>query len=214
MLTALKSQIHAGLVQLQHDTSDSQLTQLAQYLLMLEKWNKAYNLTALKTASQMVSRHLLDSLTLLDYVHGPRIIDVGTGGGLPGIPLAIMHPEIQFTLLDANGKKTRFLQQAIYQLQLSNVSIIHSRVEQYTPDPLFNQVVTRAYAHLNDILKTCQHLIIPGSGNIIAQKSCNIHDEADQIKNKNWHIAHHTLKVPGLDWPTKVLILSGTNHMS
>lgn len=208
MLTAIKARINHGLHQLGYEASDVQLTQLAEYLLMLEKWNKAYNLTAIRSASEMVTRHLLDSLTLLKYVHGQRVIDVGTGGGLPGIPLAIMQPDIQFTLLDANGKKTRFLQQVVYHLQLDNVIVIQSRVEQYAPDPLFDQVVTRAYANLNDIINTCQHLILPGVGNIIAQKSSNICDETDQISNKNWQVTPHTIQVPGLDWPAKVLVLN------
>lgn len=207
MLTPLKSQISSGLAQLNRSADTTQLTHLAQYLLKLEKWNKAYNLTAIKTAPEMVARHLLDSLTLLEYVHGPRVIDVGTGGGLPSIPLAIMRPDLQFTLLDANGKKTRFLQQVAYQLQLDNVNIIQSRVEQYTPNPLFHQVLTRAYASLNDIINTCQHLIIAKNGSIIAQKSDNIYDELDQIKDKSWQITSYTTQVPGLDWPAKVLIL-------
>ena len=214
MLTAIKAKINHGLQQLGYAASDVQLTQLAQYLLMLEKWNKAYNLTAIQSAPEMVARHLLDSLTLLPHVHGPQVIDVGTGGGLPGIPLAIMQPDIQFTLLDANGKKTRFLQQVIYQLQLDNVVVIQSRVEKYTPEALFNQVVTRAYANLNDIINTCQHLIMPTTGNIFAQKSSNICNEADQISNKNWQITPHTIQVPGLDWPAKVLVLSHANSLS
>jgi len=208
MLTSIKSQINIGVKALGYTANETQLVQFAQYLLMLEKWNKVYNLTAIKTASAMVVRHLLDSLTLLEYVTGPRIIDVGTGAGLPGIPLAIMRPDLHFTLLDTNGKKTRFLQQIVYQLALENVSIIQSRVEQYVTNLLFHQVVTRAYANLNNIINTCQHLILPNSGNIVAQKSNNIDSETDQIKDKNWQIISHVIQAPWLDCPVKVLILS------
>jgi len=208
MLTSIKHQINIGVKALGYSANETQSVQLAQYLLMLEKWNKIYNLTAIKTASAMVTHHLLDSLTLLEYVTGPRIIDVGTGAGLPGLPLAIMRPDLQFTLLDTNGKKTRFLQQVVYQLALDNVAIIQSRVEQYTTTPLFHQVVTRAYTNLNNIINTCQHLLLPNGGNIIAQKSNNICHELDQIKDKNWQIISHTIQAPGLDWSAKVLILS------
>ena len=126
---------------------------------LLEKWNKAYNLTAIRNKAAMIGLHLLDSLAVAPYIQGPRIIDIGTGAGLPGIPLAIYYPELQFTLLDSNAKKTRFVQQAILALGLKNVTVTHTRVEQYEPEQNFDTVITRAFASLPDILKLTSHLL-------------------------------------------------------
>ena len=132
--------------------SADQRAQLAGYLELLVKWNRVYNLTAIKDPKQMVTHHLLDSLSISPYLHGDRLIDVGTGAGLPGIPLAITHRHKQFVLLDSNVKKTRFCRQAAAELGLDNVEVVHSRVEDYRPERLFSSVISRAYTSLSGMI--------------------------------------------------------------
>lgn len=134
---------------------------LFHYLTLLNKWNKTYNLTAIRNPDEMVSKHLIDSLAIIPWVQGTRIIDVGTGAGLPGIPLAIAQPDKHFTLLDANGKKTRFLNEVKRQLALENVEIVHFRVESYHPHPGFDTVMSRAFTSLAQMIYWTNHLIAP-----------------------------------------------------
>ena len=122
---------------------------LLAYLELLQKWNKAYNLTAIRDPQDMVVLHLLDSLTVLPYLRGTAVLDVGTGAGLPGIPLAIANPDVAFTLLDTNGKKTRFIEYAVRQLCLANVRVEKSRIEEYAPPDKFTTIVSRAFSSLD-----------------------------------------------------------------
>ncbi len=128
-------ELSQGALELGVELSAQQHEQLLAYLALLIKWNKAYNLTAVRDPNEMVSRHLLDSLSVVPFVTeaGDNWLDVGSGGGMPGIPLAILFPERQFTLLDSNGKKTRFLTQVKLELKLANLQVIHSRVEEFVP---------------------------------------------------------------------------------
>lgn len=132
---------------------------LFQYLLLLNKWNAAYNLTAIRDLTEMVSKHVLDSLAILPWIQGQSIIDVGTGAGLPGIPLAIAQPQTHFVLLDSNGKKTRFLNEVKRQLDLKNLEVVQSRVENYHPAQGFDTVVSRAFSSLEQMIYWTQHLI-------------------------------------------------------
>jgi 16S rRNA (guanine527-N7)-methyltransferase len=132
---------------------------LLDYLLLLNKWNDAYNLTAVRDLESMVSKHVLDSLAVLPWLNGTNIIDVGTGAGLPGIPLAIARPDIQFTLLDSNGKKTRFLNEVKRQLSLKNLKIIQFRAENYHATPGFDTVISRAFSSLEQMIFWTKHLI-------------------------------------------------------
>jgi len=127
----LKSSLQSGLAALELSLNEIQQNQLLAYLSLLEKWNQAYNLSGIRDVSQMVNYHLLDSLAIASFIDGNIILDVGTGAGLPGIPLAISFPEKQFLLLDSNGKKTRFLFQVKTELGLDNVTIFHDRVENF-----------------------------------------------------------------------------------
>lgn len=138
--------------------SASQCQQLSQFLALLAKWNRVYNLTAIRDPDQMIGEHLLDSLSLTPYVSGPRVLDVGTGGGLPGIPLAILLPDVEFTLLDSNSKKTRFVQQAVIELNLNNVEVVCSRIETYQPDVLPHQITSRAFSRLCQFAEGVRHL--------------------------------------------------------
>lgn len=138
--------------------SDQQKQQLVAYVGLLDKWNKAYNLTSVRDPQQMLIRHILDSIVVEPYLQGERFIDVGTGPGLPGIPLAIVRPQAHFTLLDSLGKRVRFLRQVQHELGLSNVTPVQSRVENFPADPPFDGVISRAFASLNDMVSWCHHL--------------------------------------------------------
>ena len=149
----------SGLEALNLSIDEDKVGQLLGFIKLLEKWNKAYNLTAIRDREAMVRLHLLDSLAIVPFIEGKRVIDIGTGAGLPGIPLAIYLPDIEFVLLDSNAKKTRFVQQAIIDLKLGNVSVCHNRVEQYHPEKGFDTAITRAFAGLSDIVQLTAHLL-------------------------------------------------------
>ncbi|CAB0150874.1 Ribosomal RNA small subunit methyltransferase G [Pseudidiomarina piscicola] len=135
-----------------------QQQQLVRLVELLDKWNKAYNLTSVRDPKQMLSRHIVDSLVVLPFLSGHRFIDVGTGPGLPGLPLAIVQPEKEFVLLDSLGKRIRFIRQVCHELGLNNVNAVQSRVEDYQPATKFDGVISRAFASLSDMLNWCQHL--------------------------------------------------------
>jgi 16S rRNA (guanine527-N7)-methyltransferase len=170
---------------------------LEEYLALLERWNRAYNLTAVRDPARMVTRHLLDSLAVAPYLRGQRLIDVGTGAGLPGVPLAIAFPQLQFHLLDGNGKKTRFLFQVKTALGLDNMTIHHSRVESYHPDQLFDAVLSRAFASLADMVRCCRHLLA-SQGRFLALKGVYPEEELAGVEGLCDVCAVHPLEVPGL----------------
>ena len=148
----------SGAASLNLNLTDAHLEQLLNFIKLIEKWNKAYNLTAIKNREDMAMLHILDSLAIIPYLEGTRVVDIGTGAGLPGIPLAICLPDIHFTLLDSNAKKTRFVQQVVLELKLKNVEVIHNRVENVHPEQGYDAVLTRAFAGLTDIVKLTAHL--------------------------------------------------------
>ncbi|WP_163836316.1 16S rRNA (guanine(527)-N(7))-methyltransferase RsmG [Spartinivicinus ruber] len=161
--------------------TEAQLGQLTAYLTLLNKWNKAYNLTAVRDIQQMIPRHLLDSLSVVPHIVGNHILDVGTGPGLPGIPLAICFPDKQLTLLDSNGKKTRFLVQAKTALQLDNIQVVQKRVEQFQVDKPFDIIISRAFSALKDMVKWTQHLLAP-EGYLFAMKGVHPVEEIQQAE--------------------------------
>jgi 16S rRNA (guanine527-N7)-methyltransferase len=165
-----------GLTALNLPTDDEKVAKLLAFIALIEKWNKAYNLTAIRRRDEMVNLHLLDSVAILPHLEGKRIIDVGTGAGLPSIPLSIFCPEIEFQLLDSNAKKTRFVQQAILELKLPNVKVTHSRVEDFEPELPFDTVLTRAFASLPEIVELTQHLICE-NGTLLCMKGQTPDDE-------------------------------------
>lgn len=188
----------AGCAQLGVQLSTAQHALLNAYLDLLEKWNRSYNLTAVRSRPDMVTRHLLDSLTLLPYLQGRRIVDVGSGGGLPGVPLAIIDRQRDFHLLDSNSKKTRFLFQVKTQLGLDNIHVIADRAESHQPAQPYDCVVSRAFASLPDMVASCSHLLAPG-GLLLAMKGVAPTEEAAAIGSEAVHIELQPLQVPGLD---------------
>lgn len=185
---------------------------LLGYLALLIKWNKAYNLTAVRDPDEMVSRHLLDSLSVVPYVAeaGDNWLDVGSGGGMPGIPLAILFPERRFTLLDSNGKKTRFLTQVKLELHLSNMDVVHSRIEAFTPAQPFSGICSRAFSSLADFVGWTRHL---GNGETrwLAMKGLQPDDELQALPQDFRLERTHVLKVPGCQGQRHLLILRRTS---
>lgn len=186
--------------------SASARSSLLEYCDLLIKWNKTFNLTSIDDPEQIISRHLLDSLAILPYLPKGRVIDVGTGAGLPGVPLAIARPDQAFVLLDGNGKKTRFLVQAVGQLGLENVEIVNQRVERYRPGELFDVVASRAFSSLKLFLSSCDHLLSPG-GQFLAMKGRLPEDELQQIPQGFQLVSSVELQVPGLNAERHLLIL-------
>lgn len=193
----LRTRLEEGIRRLGLALPEGAVDALLAYLAMLVKWNQAYNLTAVRDPAEMVTRHLLDSLAVAPHMRGERIIDVGTGAGLPGIPLAIAFPERSFTLLDSNSKKTRFLIQARAELGLANVEVVHSRVEAYRPGQGFDCIMTRAYASIADILSSSGHLLSEG-GEFLAMKGAVPEQELAAMP-AGWRSQELiALQVPGL----------------
>nr|WP_219339901.1 16S rRNA (guanine(527)-N(7))-methyltransferase RsmG [Spartinivicinus marinus] len=191
--------------------TQSQLERLTAYLLLLNKWNKAYNLTAVRDIQQMIPRHLLDSLSVVPYIEGSHILDVGTGPGLPGIPLAICFPDKQFTLLDSNGKKTRFLVQAKSALQLDNIQVVQKRVEQFQVDNPFDIIVSRAFSALQDMVKWTQHLLAP-KGYFYAMKGVYPKEEIQQAEALSTKLVKSIpLEVANCEGERHLVILQNNN---
>jgi 16S rRNA (guanine527-N7)-methyltransferase len=180
------------------DLADEQIRQLLQYIGLLEKWNKVYNLTAVREPDRMVSAHLLDSLAIVPHLaEAHTLVDVGTGAGLPGIPVAVACPGLAVTLLDTIAKKTTFVRQAISELRLGNAAVVTDRVEYYQPSAKFDIVISRAFAELKDFVETAGHLANE-SGRLLAMKGVFPHDEIARLPSSVRVTAVHPLEVPGL----------------
>lgn len=186
--------------------TDEQVDKLLQYHSLLVKWNKAFNLTAVRSPLEMVSRHLTDSLSVLPHIDCQRLIDVGSGPGLPGIPLAICRPDLPITLLDSNIKKSRFQFQAKAELGLDNVEVVHERVEKFNPPQRFDAVISRAFASLQDMLHWTDHLCAE-QGVFLAMKGMYPVDELEQLSGSIQLRQSIELQVPGTDGERHLLIL-------
>jgi 16S rRNA (guanine527-N7)-methyltransferase len=180
--------------------------QLLMLVQMLEKWNKAFNLTAIREPREMVIRHILDSLSIAPYLVGKRLLDVGSGAGLPGLPLAIIFPEKQFTLLDSNGKKTRFITQARSELGLANVDVVQSRVEKYTSSEPYSSITARAFSSLAVIINSTRHLLAE-KGRLLLMKGVFPAEELSQIPAGFMLHEAVTLNVPMLEAERHLIIL-------
>ncbi|BAK78545.1 16S rRNA methyltransferase GidB [Pseudogulbenkiania sp. NH8B] len=188
-----------GLAELKLDLTQEQIARLESYLALLAKWNQTYNLTAVREEERMVSYHLLDSLTLVPQLAGgTRLLDVGSGGGMPGIPAAIARPDLQVVLLDSNHKKTTFLRQAVIELKLDNVEVVTNRVEAYQPEQKFDRITSRAFSELAEFVKLTRHLLAPG-GQYVAMKGVYPYEEIALLP-EGFAVAEVVpLTVPGLD---------------
>ena len=172
----LLSKLNQLLAKTDIDLTEKQKQQLVGYVGLLVKWNKAYNLTSVRDSQQMLIRHIMDSIVVNGQLNGQRFIDVGTGPGLPGVPLAIVRPDSHFVLLDSLGKRVRFLKQVQHELGLTNIEPVQSRVEEYPVENGFDGVISRAFASLNDMLSWCHHLPSP-EGRFYALKGVIRDDE-------------------------------------
>lgn len=204
------SRLNEGVQALGFSLKSVQIIRLLEYLYIFDKWNKTYNLSSIRVLEEMLSKHLLDSLSIVPFLSdeqlGSRFIDVGTGGGLPGVVLAICFPDRHFTLLDAVGKKTRFLFQVKQSLSLNNVDIENIRVEHFQPTEQYDGVLTRAYSTLAHMTGGCSHLLRDG-GKFWAMKGVIPKDELREIEKHYIVEACHEITVPGDDSERCLIVL-------
>lgn len=201
---ALQDQLQRGIADLRVALPEGAVERLLDYRELLERWNSAYNLTAIRDDREMIARHLLDSLTILPYVHGRTLADLGTGPGLPGIPLAIAEPAREVLMVDSNGKKVRFLREAIRSLKLGNARALQSRVEEV--EGTFECITARAFASLADMLGWGGHLLAPG-GTWLAMKGKHPAEELDGVPDGFRVEAIHALSVPGVEGERHLVVI-------
>lgn len=190
--------------------SEARQETLLAYLALMAKWNQVYNLTSRRDESDWVPRHLLDSLAVLPYINGSRIVDVGSGAGVPGIVLAVASPERQFTLLDSNAKKARFMTQAAIELKLDNVTVISGRAEAFMPQTGFDTVISRAFAAVGDFLRVAGHLVTP-EGKLLAMKGAYPEDELTDVPAGFQLETTERLDIPFLEGERHLLIFKRVN---
>lgn len=187
--------------------TDEQKNLLIKYVELLDKWNKVYNLTSVRNPSDMLIKHIMDSLMVGEVLTGENFIDVGTGPGLPGIPLAILFPEKNFVLLDSLGKRITFLRQVVFLLKLENVTPVQERVEKYQGNAPFDGILSRAFSSLNDMVTWCQHLISSEQGRFFALKGQYPHEEIESLPENITFVESHEIKVPQLNAERRVIVL-------
>ncbi len=190
-----------GIAAMGLDVDAAKQEKLLAYMALLQKWNKVYNLTAIRDAEEMVRLHLLDSLSVLPYIQGKNLLDVGSGGGLPGIVLAIVKPELQVTTIDTVQKKAIFMRQVKGELALHNLDVVHGRVEDYQPEEKFEMIISRAFSELGLFMRLTQHLIAP-HGRWLAMKGQILQDEMAKMD-----------KTPNEIIPLKVYGLNAERHL-
>ena len=192
-----RAKLTSGAAMLGVDIDEAMQHDMLAYLGLLKRWNKVYNLTAVKGNANILNRHLLDSLSLVPYLHGERVIDIGTGAGLPGIPVALACPHLQVTLLDSNAKRCRFLRQVQAQLKLKNVAIVQQRLEKYQPAEKFDSLLSRAFSSLQAFVASSAHLLAE-NGQLIAMKGRWPGEESEELQGGFMIENVVKLMVPGL----------------
>ena len=202
----MKAKLENLLAQAEIQLTDLQKDQLIQLVQLLNKWNKAYNLTSVRDPQEMLVKHILDSIVVSPYLQGERFIDVGTGPGLPGLPLAIINPTKKFVLLDSLGKRISFIRNAVRELGLTNVEPVLSRVEEYQPEQKFDGVLSRAFASLKDMTDWCHHLP-KENGYFYALKGIYHEDEVQELEKKFEVKDVITLNVPELVGERHLIVL-------
>ncbi|MEC6798898.1 MULTISPECIES: 16S rRNA (guanine(527)-N(7))-methyltransferase RsmG [Photobacterium] len=203
----MKQRLIQLIAQTDLQVTEQQLDQLIGYVQLLHKWNKAYNLTSVRDPNEMLVKHIMDSIVVSQYLDGERYIDVGTGPGLPGIPLAIMCPNKSFTLLDSLGKRIRFIRQVIHELKITNVTAVQSRVEEFDPGEGFDAVLSRAFASMSDMVNWCHHLPKSG-GQFFALKGQYHQDEVSDLPEWCTVVEVKSLQVPELDGERHLVVLT------
>ena len=203
---SIEQQLKAGIAALGLALPEGAEAKLLAYLALLDKWNRVYNLTAVRDAERMVSHHLLDSLAAVPFFQGESVLDVGSGGGLPGIPLAIARPQVRVTLIDSIAKKTAFLLQAKAELGLGNMTVVTGRVEDYRPAEGFDVITSRAFSDLKEFVALTRHLLKP-DGCWLAMKGLYPNEEIAQLPPGVKVSADHALVVPGLDATRHLIVL-------
>lgn len=207
-MSVLRQKLDELIAQTDLTVSERQREQLVGYVELLNKWNKAYNLTSVRDPQEMLVKHILDSIIVSTHLQGERFIDVGTGPGLPGIPLAIMNPEKEFHLLDSLGKRIRFIKQVVHELKIENVTPIQSRVEEYQLEDKFDGVLSRAFASMVDMVEWCHHLPKADTGRFLALKGQLSQDEIAELPEWCCVTDIKPLKVPQLEGERHLVILS------
>ncbi len=206
MSQELHNLLEKGIATLQVLVSTNVQNQLICYVELLHKWNKVYNLTAVRHKKALVSVHILDSLAIIPYIQGDRVLDVGTGAGLPGIVLALCFPEKQFVLIDSNSKKTRFINQAVTELKISNVSVEHIRVESFQTESSFDQIVSRAYTNLQEFIQSTCHLAHHNT-EYLGMKGHVPQDEIAEII-ADFEVNPITLDVPNVEGQRHLIVMT------
>ena len=200
--------LRSGCEKLGLSLSEKEQACLIDYCQLLAKWNQRFNLTAVRTVRAMIPRHLLDSLAISPYILGRRILDMGAGAGLPGIPLAVCHPDKQFVLIDSNGKKARFMRQAKQSLGLDNIEIVHERVEAFQTETCFDAVIARAFGSVSQIVTLSSHLLCE-DGRYLLMKGHVPETELADVKME-FNVTVERLTAPDLSEERHLIILAKT----
>jgi 16S rRNA (guanine527-N7)-methyltransferase len=203
---SVQQQLAAGIAALDLALPAGAEAKLLAYLALLDKWNRVYNLTAVRDPERMVSHHLLDSLATVPFFQGESVLDVGSGGGLPGIPLAIARPAMRVTLIDSIAKKTAFLLQVKAELGLSNLDVVTGRVEDYRPVARFDVITSRAFSDLKEFVALTRHLLKP-TGHWLAMKGLYPNEEIAALPSGVKVSADHAVVVPGLEASRHLIVL-------
>ena len=198
--------LHQGLSGLGLDPQSCPCEAYLQYIDLLAKWNRAYNLTGVRDKGRMIHAHVIDSLAVLPHIRGKRCLDVGTGAGLPGFILALAQPDVEWTLMDSNGKKIRFLRQLLFEMKTENVEVVHSRAEKFLSSVAYSSIISRAFGTLDAYYRAVEHLLLPGT-RALAMKGRLPDEELQEVAGWQKSISVEELQVPGIPAHRSLVIL-------